>query len=376
MTTVMNGISSDSQPASPSPDSKALTQWPGVISHYARYLPISEFTPIITLNEGNTPLIRADNFVEACGGEFELWLKYEGLNPTCSFKDRGMTLAVSKARERKAEIVICASTGNTSASAAAYAAKAKMKCIVLLPHGNIASGKLAQALMYGATTISINGNFDDALRIVRELGETGQVEVVNSVNPFRIEGQKTAAFEICDQLGRAPDFHFLPVGNAGNITAYWQGYKEYYSVRKADRLPRLFGFQAAGAAPIVEGHPIEKPETVASAIRIGNPASWQGANAALNESKGHIDKVSDSEILAAYKLIAKTEGIFVEPASAAPLAGLIRIAKAGMIPRGSVVTAIMTGHGLKDPDNAIKSAGFEPIIVAPIKEAVMKVIGL
>lgn len=372
----MNGISSDSQPALPSRDSKALTQWRGVISHYARYLPISEFTPIITLNEGNTPLIRADNFVEACGGEFELWLKYEGLNPTCSFKDRGMTLAVSKARERKAELVICASTGNTSASAAAYAAKAKMKCIVLLPHGNIALGKLAQALMYGATTISINGNFDDALRIVRELGETGQVEVVNSVNPFRIEGQKTAAFEICDQLGRAPDFHFLPVGNAGNITAYWKGYKEYYSVRKADRLPRLFGFQAAGAAPIVEGHPIEKPETVASAIRIGNPASWQGATAALNESKGHIDKVSDSEILAAYKLIAKTEGIFVEPASAAPLAGLIRIAKAGMIPRGSVVTAIMTGHGLKDPDNAIKSAGFEPIIVDPKKEAVMKVIGL
>jgi threonine synthase len=350
--------------------------WRGVIDRYRRYLPVSESTPVITLNEGNTPLIRVDNFVEACGGQFELWLKYEGLNPTCSFKDRGMTLAVSKAKERGAQIVICASTGNTSASAAAYAARAKMKCVVLLPHGKIALGKLAQALMYGAVTISVKGNFDVALRIVRELGETGKVEVVNSVNPVRIEGQKTAAFEICDQLGRAPDFHFLPVGNAGNITAYWKGYKEYYSVRKADRLPRLFGFQAAGAAPIVDGHPIEKPDTVASAIRIGNPASWRGATSALKESKGHIGKVTDQEILAAYKLIAKTEGIFVEPASAAPLAGLIRCVKAGMIPEGSVVTAIMTGHGLKDSDNAIKSAGFKPVIVAPKKEAVMKVIGL
>src|SRR5215210_6567620 len=226
-------------------------RWHGVIHQYAAYLPVTEATPIITLNEGNTPLIHARNFVEAIGGKFDLYLKYEGLNPTCSFKDRGMTLAVSKAKERGAEIVICASTGNTSASAAAYAARAKMKCVVLLPHGKIALGKLAQALMYGATTISIEGNFDEALRIVRELGETGKVEVVNSINPVRIEGQKTAAFEICDQLGRAPDIHVLPVGNAGNITAYWKGYNEYKALGKSDRLPRMFGFQAAGAAPIV-----------------------------------------------------------------------------------------------------------------------------
>src|SRR5947207_7580248 len=224
--------------------------WQGVIARYARYLPGSEATPVVTLNEGNTPLIRADNFVAAIGGKFELWLKYEGLNPTCSFKDRGMTVAVSKAKERGAQVVICASTGNTSASAAAYAARAQMKCVVLLPHGNIALGKLAQALMYGATTIAVEGNFDDALRIVRELGETGKVEVVNSINPVRIEGQKTAAFEICDQLGRSPDFHFLPVGNAGNITAYWRGYQEYFRLKLGDRLPRMFGFQAAGAAPI------------------------------------------------------------------------------------------------------------------------------
>src|SRR5438034_10134902 len=246
--------------------------WQGVIARYARYLPVSDATPVITLNEGNTPLIRADNFVAAMGGKFELWLKYEGLNPTCSFKDRGMTVAVSKARERGAAVVICASTGNTSASAAAYAARAMMKCVVLLPHGNIALGKLAQALMYGATTIAVEGNFDDALRIVRELGQTGKVEVVNSINPVRIEGQKTAAFEICDQLGDAPDFHFLPVGNAGNITAYWKGYKEYHQAGHCDTLPRMFGFQAAGAAPIVEDRRIEDPQTVATAIRIGNPA--------------------------------------------------------------------------------------------------------
>src|SRR5436190_10841399 len=248
--------------------------WRGVIHKYAAHLPVSDATPIITLNEGNTPLIQVPNFVEAIGGEFDLYLKYEALNPTCSFKDRGMTVAVSKARERGAEIVICASTGNTSASAAAYAARAKMKCVVLLPNGKIAMGKLAQALMHGAITVAIEGNFDEALRIVRELGETGKVEVVNSINPVRIEGQKTAAFEICDQIGRAPDFHFLPVGNAGNITAYWKGYKEYHAAKKADRLPKMFGFQAAGAAPIVDGAPVAEPHTVATAIRIGNPASW------------------------------------------------------------------------------------------------------
>ncbi len=347
-----------------------------MIQRYAEYLPVTDATPIITLNEGNTPLIEAPNFVEAIGGNFSLFLKFEGLNPTCSFKDRGMTLAVSKAKERGAEVVICASTGNTSASAAAYAARAKMKCVVLLPNGKIALGKLAQALMYGAMTISVEGNFDEALRIVRELGETGKVEVVNSINPVRIEGQKTAAFEICDALGDAPDFHFLPVGNAGNITAYWKGYKEYHAAEKADTLPRMFGFQAAGSAPIVDGHPIADPQTIATAIRIGNPASWQGATNAIQESNGHIDKVTDEEILAAYKLIARTEGIFVEPACAAPLAGLIKCVKAGLIPEGSLLTATMTGHGLKDPDTAMKTAGFEPTIVPATKEAVMRVMGL
>jgi threonine synthase len=351
-------------------------RWRGVIHAYRAQLPVSDATPVVSLNEGNTPLVRADNFVSAIGGDLQLWLKYEGVNPTCSFKDRGMTMAVSKAKERGAQIVICASTGNTSASAAAYAARAKMKCVVLLPHGKIAVGKLAQALMYGATTIAVEGNFDAALRIVRELGETGKVEVVNSINPVRIEGQKTASFEICDQLGRAPDFHFLPVGNAGNITAYWKGYREYFAAKKCDRLPRMFGFQAAGAAPIVLGKPVDDPQTVATAIRIGNPASWQMASQALQDSNGFIDKVTDEEILAAYKLIARTDGIFVEPASAACLAGLIQCVKSKKIPPGSVVTATMTGHGLKDPDSAITSAGFAPTVVQPVKEAVMKVIGL
>jgi threonine synthase len=350
--------------------------WHGVIHRYAEHLPVTDATPVITLNEGNTPLVRVDRFVEAIGGQFELYLKLEGLNPTSSFKDRGMTVALSKARERGAEIVLCASTGNTSASAAAYAARAKMKCVVLLPHGNIALGKLAQALMCGATTIAVEGNFDAALRIVRELGDTGKVEVVNSINPARIEGQKTAAFEICDQLGDAPDFHFLPVGNAGNITAYWKGYREYHDAEKADTLPRMFGFQAAGAAPIVDGHPIEHPATVASAIRIGNPASWQGAASALAESNGRIDKVTDDEIMAAYKLIARQEGVFVEPASAAPLAGLIQCVKADRIPAGSLVAVTVTGHGLKDPDAAIQAAGHEPIVVEPTTQAVMKAIGL
>jgi threonine synthase len=351
-------------------------RWQGVIHRYAEYLPVTEETPVITLNEGNTPLITVPNFVEAIGGKFELYLKYEALNPTCSFKDRGMTLAVSKAKERGAKIVICASTGNTSASAAAYAARAKMKCVVLLPHGKIAQGKLAQALMYGATTIAVEGNFDEALRIVRELGETGKVEVVNSINPVRIEGQKTAAFEICDHLGYAPDFHFLPVGNAGNITAYWRGYQEYHAAGKAGTLPRMFGFQAAGAAPIVDGHPIQDPHTVATAIRIGNPASWDGAKNAVTASKGRIDKVTDEEILAAYTLIARTEGIFVEPACGAALAGLINCVKQGVIPEGSVVAATMTGHGLKDPDTAIQSAGVQPTVVEPTKAAVARLLGL
>jgi threonine synthase len=354
----------------------ASVRYQGVIHRYAEHLPVTEATPVITLLEGNTPLVSVPNFVAAIGGQFDLYLKYEGLNPTCSFKDRGMTLAVSKAKERGAEIVICASTGNTSASAAAYAARAGMKCVVLLPNGKIALGKLAQALMYGATTIAVEGNFDEALRIVRELGETGKVEVVNSVNPVRIEGQKTAAFEICDELGDAPDFHFLPVGNAGNITAYWKGYREYHAAEKSDTLPRMFGFQAAGAAPIVDGAPVADPNTIATAIRIGNPASWQQAVAAIQESNGKIDKVTDDEILEAYKLLARTEGILVEPASAAALAGLKKAVQANLIPEGSLITATMTGHGLKDPDTAIKTAGFEPTVVPPTKEAVMQIIGL
>lgn len=350
--------------------------WRGVIDRYSRYLPVTAKTPVITLHEGNTPLIRVDNFTRAIGGDFALYLKFEGMNPTGSFKDRGMTVAISVAKERGAHAVICASTGNTSASAAAYAARAGIRCVVVLPHGKIALGKLAQALMYGATTVAVEGNFDDALNIVRELGETGKVEVVNSINPVRIEGQKTAAFEICDFLGRAPDFHVLPVGNAGNITAYWKGYKEYYSVRKADRLPRMFGYQAAGAAPLVLGRPVPNPKTIATAIRIGNPASWKAAVAALEESKGHIDKVTDHEIIAAYKLLARTEGIFVEPASAAPLAGLIKCIQEKRIPAGSLITATVTGHGLKDPKTAIKAAGCTPTVVKPTKEAVLKVIGL
>lgn len=350
--------------------------WPGLIHRYAEHLPVNDETPVVTLLEGNTPLIRADRLAREIGGDIELHLKYEGLNPTASFKDRGMTMAVSKAKECGAEVVVCASTGNTSASAAAYAARAGLKCVVLLPNGKIALGKLAQALMYGATTIAIEGNFDDALRIVRELGETGKVEVVNSINPVRIEGQKTASFEVIDQLGQAPDFHFLPVGNAGNITAYWRGYREYHAAGRADATPRMFGFQAANAAPLVEGAPVENPQTVATAIRIGNPASWDGAMNALKESNGHIDKVTDEEILSAYKLAARTEGVFAEPASAAPLAGLIHCVRDGRIPAGSRIVATLTGHGLKDPDNAISVAGVEPTVVAPELDAVKRVIGL
>lgn len=359
-----------------SADPTTPAAWPGLIRRYAEYLPVNEETPVVTLLEGNTPLIRAERLARKIGGDIDLYLKYEGLNPTASFKDRGMTMAVSKAKERGAEVVVCASTGNTSASAAAYAARAGLKCVVLLPNGKIALGKLAQALMYGATTIAIEGNFDDALRIVRELGETGQVEVVNSVNPVRIEGQKTASFEVIDQLGQAPDFHFLPVGNAGNITAYWRGYTEYHAAGKADATPRMFGFQAANAAPLVDGAPVENPQTVATAIRIGNPASWDGAMNALKESNGHIAKVTDEEILAAYKLAARTEGVFAEPASAAPLAGLIHCERDGKIPAGSKIVATLTGHGLKDPDNAISVAGTEPTVVAPELDAVKRVIGL
>ena len=287
-----------------------------------------------------------------------------------------MTMAVSKAKENGAEVIVCASTGNTSASAAAYAAQAGLKCVVLLPNGKIALGKLAQALMYGATTIAIEGNFDDALRIVRELGDVSKVEVVNSINPVRIEGQKTASFEVVDQLGQAPDFHFLPVGNAGNITAYWRGYKEYNDAGKINSTPRMFGFQAANAAPLVDGAPIKSPQTVATAIRIGNPASWDGATNAVKESNGHIGKVTDEEILSSYKLVARSEGIFVEPACAAPLAGLIHCIRDGKIPIGSKIVVTLTGHGLKDPDNAINVAGAEPKVIPPELDAVKRVLGI
>ena len=287
-----------------------------------------------------------------------------------------MTMAVSKAKENGAEVIVCASTGNTSASAAAYAAKAGLKCVVLLPNGKIALGKLAQALMYGATTIAIEGNFDDALRIVRELGDVSKVEVVNSINPVRIEGQKTASFEVVDHLGQAPDFHFLPVGNAGNITAYWRGYKEYNDAGKINSTPRMFGFQAANAAPLVDGAPIKSPQTVATAIRIGNPASWDGATNAVKESNGHIGKVTDEEILSSYKLVARSEGIFAEPACAAPLAGLIHCIRDGKIPIGSKIVVTLTGHGLKDPDNAINVAGAEPKVIPPELDAVKRVLGI
>ena len=356
--------------------SSIVQAWPGIIRHYAQFLPVDASTPVVTLLEGNTPLIPVPGLVAAIGGKFDLYLKYEALNPTCSFKDRGMTMAVTKAKERGAKVVVCASTGNTSASAAAYAARAGLRCVVLLPKGKIALGKMAQALMYGATTIAIDGNFDDALRIVRELGETGLVEVVNSINPVRIEGQKTAAFEICDVLGDAPDFHFLPVGNAGNITAYWKGFREYHAAGRCDTLPRMMGWQAAGAAPIVLGHPVEHPETVATAIRIGNPASWEGATQAAKDSSGAVRSVTDEEILHAYKLLARTEGVMVEPACAAPLAGLIQCVRAGEIPAGSLITATMTGHGLKDPDTAIRVAGSEPISVPTDRAAVMAAMGL
>ena len=358
------------------PTSTPYPKWGGVIDRYAAHLPITAQTPVITLHEGNTPLLRVTNFEAAIGAGFELHLKYEALNPTCSFKDRGMTVAVSKAREAGAQILICASTGNTSASAAAYAARAKLQCAVILPAGNIAKGKLSQALLAGATTVAIKGNFDDALRIVRELGGIPGVEIINSINPHRIEGQKTAAFEICDQLGDAPDFHFLPVGNAGNITAYWKGYREYQIAELSDTLPRMYGYQAAGAAPMVTGQPVAHPDTIASAIRIGNPASWQPAANAINQSNGGIDTVTDAEIIAAYKLIAHTEGILVEPASAAALAGIIKCTRASLIPEGSLVVATMTGHGLKDPDIALSTAGFDATPTEPTTDAVRKAIGL
>jgi len=347
-----------------------------VIQRYREFLPVSEATRTVTLNEGGTPLIEAKRIVSEIEGDFRLFIKYEGLNPTASFKDRGMTLAVTKAVERGASIVVCASTGNTSASAAAYAAAAGMTCLVLIPEGKIAYGKMAQALIHGARTLEVRGNFDDALDIVRELGERDEVEVVNSINPFRIQGQKTAAFEVCDVLGEAPDMHFLPVGNAGNITAYWMGYKEYLEAGRSSGLPRMMGWQAEGAAPIVHGAPVENPETIATAIRIGNPASWEHAVKAATESSGAIDMVSDEEILDAHRMLARTAGIFVEPASAAGIAGLLKCHAAGGVPDGSTVVATVTGHGLKDPGVAVENSRAEATVVDADLDSVLAVIGL
>jgi threonine synthase len=329
----------------------------GVIESYREFLPVSLETPIISLGEGNTPLTYSPRLSERIGRGCEIFIKNEGVNPTGSFKDRGMTVALSKAIQRGTKAVICASTGNTSASAAAYAARAGICCVVILPAGKIATGKLLQAFVYGAKIVAINGNFDAALRIVRELSETGDFTIVNSVNPDRIAGQTTAAFEIVDELGDAPDFHLLPVGNAGNITAYWAGYREYRAHGKSTKSTAMIGFQAACAAPIFHDRRIDEPETVASAIRIGNPASWKQARAAIAESRGAVDVVSDEEILAAQNWLAQHEGIFVEPASAAPIAGLFKCCDSSgaaysfrEIPEASRIVCTVTGHGLKDPD--------------------------
>ncbi len=346
-----------------------------LIERYRDRLPVTEKTPVITLFEGDTPLIPLKGPPEATARGITLFAKYEGLNPTASFKDRGMTLAVSKAVEAGAEAVAAASTGNTSASAAAYAARAGIKAIVVLPAGRVALGKLAQTLAHGAELIQIDGNFDDALRIVVELTEAFPVALVNSLNPYRIQGQKTIAFEVVEALGDAPEFHALPVGNAGNITAHWLGYTELFEAGLIPKRPRMLGFQAEGAAPIVKGHPVARPETVATAIRIGNPASWEGAIRARDESGGAIEAVSDQEILAAWRYLAASEGVFVEPASAAALAGVWRWLKTGRIPEGSRVVLTLTGHGLKDPQTAEREAKL-PGVVAASLEAVARAAGL
>lgn len=345
--------------------------WRGVITEYADRLPMLAGAPVITLGEGGTPLIRAEKLGERVGAE--VFVKFEGLNPTGSFKDRGMTTAMSMAAKLGAQAVICASTGNTSASAAAYAMKAGMTCGVLVPEGKIAMGKLSQAIAHGATLLQVEGNFDDCLTVARKLAESYPVELVNSVNPARIEGQKTASFEIVDVLGDAPDIHCLPVGNAGNITAYWRGYREYRDGTPgaqgeaatggpATKLPQMWGFQAAGAAPIVLGHPVDEPDTIATAIRIGNPASWAQAEEARDDSGGLIDAVTDAEILAAHRLLSSTEGIFVEPASAAGVAGLLKMHAAGRVPAGARIAITVTGHGLKDPSWALKNADGDEVV--------------
>jgi len=347
----------------------------GIIDRYRAFLPVTDKTPVVTLFEGSTPLIPSRYLPEFLGLKVNVYFKFEGLNPTGSFKDRGMTVAVSKAVEKDARAILCASTGNTSASAAAYAARAGISCAVLIPEGKIALGKLAQALIHGARVVQISGNFDEALMLAREISESHPIVLVNSVNPDRIEGQKTAAFEIVDALEEAPDIHCIPVGNAGNITAYWKGYKEYRARGLSTRLPMMWGFQASGAAPIVHGRIVEKPETIATAIRIGNPASWKPAVAARDESRGAIDEVTDEEILSAYQFLAGREGVFVEPASAASVAGLIKYGRKGLLKAGQTVVCTLTGHGLKDPDTATKVSNL-PSPVEPEMNAVLKAIGL
>ena len=351
-----------------------MKAWNGLLREYREYLPITDKTPLITLHEGNTPLIKAEKIGKELGG-IELYFKYDGLNPTGSFKDRGMVMAVAKALEEGSKAIMCASTGNTSASAAAYAARSGIQCIVVIPDGNIALGKLAQALMYGAKVIAIKGNFDEALKAVVDITNKYPITLVNSINPFRLQGQKTSAFEICDTLGKAPDYLAIPVGNAGNISAYWMGFKEYKENAKVSNLPKMIGFEAEGSAAIVQNRVIENPQTLATAIKIGNPASWKLAVNAANESNGFIDSVTDDEILEAYKMLTREEGIFAEPASAASLAGVIKTYKAGKLKKGDVVVSVLTGNGLKDPDNAIK------ICNAPIKvdnniEEIRKAIGI
>jgi threonine synthase len=350
--------------------------WKGLIREYGKYLPVSDKTPVISLNEGNTPLIHARHISSIMGDGIEVYLKYEGLNPTGSFKDRGMTMAISKALEEGSKAVMCASTGNTSASAAAYAARAGIKCVVLIPEGAIALGKLSQALIHGAKVIAVKGNFDEALKLVRDITEKYPITLVNSLNPYRIEGQKTGSFEICDALKDAPDYHAIPVGNAGNITAYWKGYKEYKQAKMSEKLPKMLGFQAEGSAPIVLGHPVKDPKTIATAIKIGNPASWKQAETARDESGGLIDSVTDDEILAAYKLLALKEGVFVEPASAASVAGILKLKNKDYFKtvRARIV-CILTGHGLKDPDRAIASVN-KPVVLEPKVDLILKEMGI
>ncbi len=350
-----------------------MNRWRGIIEEYRKFLPVTEQTPVVSLGEGNTPLVRAVRLAKAMAPGLDLYLKFEGVNPTGSFKDRGMTLAISKAVENGTRAVMCASTGNTSASAAAYGARAGLAVYVLVPAGKIAMGKLSQAMMHQATVMQIEGNFDQALALVKDLSAAHHIELVNSLNPFRIEGQKTAAFEVCDQLGDAPSFHVLPVGNAGNITAYWKGYREYRTANQTTKLPRMMGFQAAGAAPIVLGRVVEQPQTVASAIRIGNPASWSSALKAVEESSGAIDMVTDEEILQAYAMTAATEGVFCEPASAASVAGMAKLHRAGVLREGETVVCTLTGHGLKDADTAI-SISKQPLTVKATREDVARLL--